>query len=426
MALRNPGEPGIPAEPAASSSIPGGRVAGAEVIRELPPDVALPVWQVLRGVLLWAAEGPVSRAGLYEREPIDEWEEALLLDTFDPALRNPLAVIVAELGTPPAAAAPGRVSWACVCVADWALAQKATHTALAFAQAAAMASPGHPRYAWLAARLLRSHGRLDEATEWFQETVRMGTRNSDWEAQTRGLIGLGNTLLEQGDYRHSARAHQGALRTARRRRLRACEGDALHDLFVVHYAMGDWGHAEEYARAAFEIYRETGNERLPTLAHDIAFLWMNRGYFARALPVFQAVAPAFTDPGDRLRTAASAARAAGVCAEREVFEQSWTEAAAIIAEFGTDPRLKAVPLVEMAMGAASLGEWDRAEKMLEHALEVAARRNERDVAVRAESTLAAVRSQRRPDRPAEPTRPDSAGDTLARQMIRALAGTGRG
>lgn len=50
---------------------------------------------------------------------------------------------------------------------------------------------------------------------------------------------------------------------------------------------------------------------LPKLAHDVAHLWCEPGYFERALTVFRSLLPHFTCPGERFRGLVSAARAAG-------------------------------------------------------------------------------------------------------------------
>lgn len=102
-------------------TVPGGEIAGAEVVRELPPEVALTVWQALRSVLLWAGQPEDARAGLFEPDAMRAWEAELLRGPLEAPLRDPLAVIVDELATPGEASEPD-LSWACMCVAEWCLA----------------------------------------------------------------------------------------------------------------------------------------------------------------------------------------------------------------------------------------------------------------------------------------------------------------
>ena len=372
-------------------TIPGGEVAGAEVVRELPPEVALTVWQVLRSVLLWAAEVPAHRGDLFERGAMEQWEAELLQDTFDTDLRYPLAVIVGELADPEAAA-PEQMAHACLCVTEWGLARRATRTALGFSEAAALCWPDHPRYAWMAGRLLRSHGFLREAEQWIKRSIRAAGSRGDWEAQTLGLNSLGNVFYEEGNYPTSTRTLREALRMARKHRLTQREGEILHDLFVVATWSGELDRAEQYAHEAFAIYK-TGHHRLAALAHDVAVLWMKRGHFSRALYVLQEL-PAFMHaPDERARVNAMLARAAAACGQDWLFTRAWHEAWT----FFDDPiaEKRAAPdLVELGLGASSLRKWELAETALERAIRIAYVTGEADVRVRAENALQAVAARR--------------------------------
>lgn len=409
------------AEFRAPLTLPGGNAPGLDTMAELPPGAAVPAWRVLRTVLLWAAEEPGDREALLESLPLLEWEEKLLTDTFDADLRLPLAVVVGELARGPQTVAT-RVSWACLCVADWALSHRASRTALGFAEAAALVSPDHPRYAWVAGRILRTFGRFKDSGLWLRRTIRVAIRSGDWEAHSRGLNSLGNTSLERGDYKDAVRILQKALAAAQRRRLRRFEGENLHDLFVAHYAMGEWSQAEHYAGRAFEIYRRLPHERLPILAHDIAFLWLNRGHFSRALTVLRVLLPMMRLPEDRLRALASTSRAAGACGDQEMFELAWSEGWQLAAEQAREARFAATALIEMALGASSLSRWDDAQQALGLALELAAQREEKDVLFRAETALSAVRSRRAAETTASAVgRANSPADALAQRMITSLA-----
>src|SRR5687767_14625966 len=54
------------------STIPDAEVLGAGVVRELPAEIALSAWQVLRWVILWGDEGRGSTAGLFDLEAMEE------------------------------------------------------------------------------------------------------------------------------------------------------------------------------------------------------------------------------------------------------------------------------------------------------------------------------------------------------------------
>lgn len=372
-------------------TIPGGEVAGAEVVRELPAEVALTVWQVLRSVLLWAAEIPAQRGDLFERGAMEQWERELLEGTFDTDLRYPLAVMVGELADPEAAS-PEQLAHACLCVTEWGLARRATRTALGFSEAAALCWPDHPRYAWMAGRLLRTHGFLREAEQWIKRSVRVAGSKGDWEAQTLGLNSLGNVFYEAGKFREAQQSQMQALRSVRKHGFREREGEVMHDLFVATAYVGELDQAEEYARVALDLYLPQ-HARLTALAYDVAFLWMKRGEYARALPVLMELSKHFREPHERVLVLASTARAAGACGEEDVYVDLSAEASLLAAESESG---RGVPyaLYELGLGASSLGRWDVAEQFLMRAESAARTRGEADVIVKAEHALSAVRVQR--------------------------------
>ena len=372
-------------------TIPGGEVAGTEIVRELPPELALTVWQTLRSVLLWAAEIPAQRGDLFERRAMEQWERELLEGTFDTGLRYPLAVIVGELALPEDAS-PDGLARACLCVTEWALAHNATRTALAYMEAAALCWPDEPRYAWMTGRLLRTHGFLREAEQWIKRSARVAGGRGDWETHALSLNSLGNVLYDIGKYREAQRTQLQALRGVRKHGLRDREGEVMHDLFVATAYVGELDQAEEYARAALDLYLPQ-HERLTALAYDVAFLWMKRGEFSRALPVLVELSQHFRETHERVLVNASAARAAGACGEVDVFAHHAAEASRLAAECETG---RGVPyaLYELGLGASSVARWDSAEEFLIRAERAARHRGESDVIVKAENALSAVRVQR--------------------------------
>ncbi|HEU0297891.1 MAG TPA: tetratricopeptide repeat protein [Longimicrobium sp.] len=386
-------------------TIPGGEVAGTEIVRELPPELALTVWQTLRSVLMWAAEHPAHRGELFEHSAMEQWELELLEGTFDPDLRFPLAVIVGELADA-ARATPQALARACLCVTEWGLAHNAVRTALGFTEAAALCWPDHPRYAWMAGRLLRAHGLLREAELWIKRSARVAGSMGDWEAQTLALNSLGNAFYEAGNYREAIRTLGEALRVSRKHRLRHREGEILHDLSAVSVWGGDLARGESFAMAAHEIYR-TGHHRLPALAHDVAVLWIKRGQFARAFAVLKELPVFFDSPEDRIRVLASLARTAGACRDAPTFLQARSAAEALAADHRVELR-SAPALLEIGLGAWELGEWEVAQNTLARAVRIAETAREADVRVQAESALGAVRERRSPENGRNPAEDRSA------------------
>lgn len=378
------------AEFRAPLSIPGGEVAGAEVVRELPTAFALPVWQALRCVLRWAAAAPGSRAALFEAEAMVAWEVELLEGSWDEDARLPVAVIAGALADPERADAE-RMARACLCVSDWALGRGAVSTGLAFAEAAALAWPEQPRYAYTAGRLLRAHGRPREAEAWMRRVVRVGRMLGDWNAQVLGLNSLGNTFTQMGDYRQAIRTLRRALRLAQRKGFDKQEGEILHDLFHATWSTGNTEAADAYAAAAFERYRH-GHERLLVLVHDVAYSWAIQGYHAQAFTILRELPERFTVDNERIRALGSLARAAAGCGESEAFDRASAQVRELAdAETNRDA---ASALVEVGIGASLLDRWEMAEAMLSQGIEIAHARSEPDVLTRAEEALEKVRERR--------------------------------
>jgi tetratricopeptide (TPR) repeat protein len=373
----------FPADDITAPALPTGSALPPDVLAELPEEAAFTVWQVLRCVVLWTGEPEPRRATMFNRPYMREWEQRLLTAELDTDARFPLAVIVGELAraTPDA----GRLSWACVCVADWALGRGAHRAALAFAEAAARAAPDHPRYAWVAGRLMRSHGDPRAAERWLRRALRLAIAQRDWETQARTLISLGNLFIDIGKMPAARDFHARALRISRRWRLREQEGMALHDLFVIATEEGNRAEAEALARDALAAYGDA-DARICKLAHDVAYAWMLQGNFHRALHVFEALRPQFPWPDEQLRIVANMARAAAGIGDEARFHRMREEAE------GLRPRLvshetHASALLEIAHGAASLGDVEIALAAAHAAREVAVERREANVRVRAEALL---------------------------------------
>ena len=167
-------------EPAAEPPPPGADAAHGQ-----HAEIAAAVERGLRAVLRWVDEG----AAAFAPGEMEEWERELLLGSWDPGARLPLAVLARELADP---AGPGReqVAWACLCVTEWALESGAVAAGLAFAEAAARAWPEQGRYAWTAGCLMRAHGREEAAELWLRRAAQLAERAGDWEGQARSLAEL--------------------------------------------------------------------------------------------------------------------------------------------------------------------------------------------------------------------------------------------
>ena len=395
--------------------------AGWTNVQEVPGEMGGMLLLLYRSVLLWAETPGGERGTLFGGGGADD------LDAPPDSL--PLAGELAEafrdlraVRTEPGQVRPAVVSRACDAVSAWAEGEGHTGTALAWARAAASAYPPNVAAAHRVGIMARRRADYATAEAWLQHAGAMSRRHGDWFGFALSLNSLGNLHVQRGEF-GQARAHLAkALFAARRprgrveggrKRLRQLEGEILHDMMTVAVYAGDSPAAERYAAEAFERMR-AGSQRLPVLAHDVAGLWMERGYFGRALPVFEAVLPFIRNQHERLLVCCNLARCAGAEGRVEVYDRAVAEAGALI----RDRTLLSVPAVvhvNLARGAAGLRLWADAERAVALAAETVAAREEADQAATIPSLLEAIRLHRYADTIPEPT------SALAERTSRSLA-----
>lgn len=394
---------------------------GMDILREVGSETGVLLWQSYRNVMFWATAEPGERARLFSAEASRKRIAEVAAARLPHELTDPLNVIGALLAAPEDT--PGEeVAAACTVIGEWAEEEQHGATALAFTQAAALAMPRSAALALKVGQVARDRAEMARAETWFRHAIMISRQVGDWETYARAYIALGNMAIKRGSFPVAHRMHIKALRAARRKGLPALQGMAAHDLFVVATETGRHAQAEEYARAAFRAYGPH-HERLPILAHDVAYLWMEQGRFAPALEVFEALRPHVLGQRDRgVVAVANIARAAGGVGDREVFRKAWVEVNRLAKEPDVRPVL-ASAMLEMAHGASSLGEWDRAEQAAEQALALATELRQAKVMISAETVLDSVRSGRRTEfRAGETASAPATADTdmFAANLVRTL------
>lgn len=394
-----------------------GDVPGSEILSEIHSPEGVPLLVLFRAALAWSH--PEAEETSFDVREIARIEAEALSRLDQGGCWAAIAVIANALVDETADRA--QLAQACFCVAEWALGRGAQRTGVGFAMLASLVWPWHPRYAWAAARLLRSHGRLREAESWFTRAYRVSVWMEDRVAQAKSLASLGVLSYITGNYVRAERRLQRARRVSVRHGLKIVEGEVLHDLFVLELERRRWGLAEEYAARALECYLPL-HERIPALAHDTACLWMDQGQFARALPLLQKIVPYLPDPAERFQTHAAAARAAGGSGDSQTFSAEWDRAFELAESIGPH-RMRAAALVDLGRGAASLSRWDEARLAFAQALAAAKDRSEGDVQLKAEAGLDAVRRHEAADAASRTLRPeqiehDEVADTLIRGVQR--------
>src|SRR5687768_11897801 len=147
---------------------------GAELLEEFSGAAGLALWQSMRDATLWAGvREPEERAGLFHagayEQRIRQIEEAGL----DAAIHAPLRTLAA-ICRDPMAAREDEILTACREIANWAEAQEKLGTAIAMAQAGALAAPTNAAAGFRVGQLARQKAEHPRAESWFRRVIGLG------------------------------------------------------------------------------------------------------------------------------------------------------------------------------------------------------------------------------------------------------------
>jgi tetratricopeptide (TPR) repeat protein len=393
---------------------------GAEILDEAPGPLGVLLFHLIRDVYLWGQTPPDERDGLFAGGADEAHAELMRAAAPEPELAAALLPLVRLTGAPDADS-PEVVAAACLAASQWADARGWTATAIAFQQGVAVVLPADAGASYAVGRLARRRAEHARAETWFRRAVSLARQSGDWTAYTQAFSGLGNLYLLRGNLPAARRFHLRSLRAARRHSLREMHAGALHDLFVIAAQSQQPDDAERLARAAFEVYG-AGHRRLPHLAGDVACFWMENGRFEQAQAVFQALAAHMQVPAEREIALANLARAAAGAGDRRAFEQAWTQAWRSLDSHEASEHEGTIAL-DLARGAAMLGDHERAESAATRAARVAADRGEARTRMAAEAVLDQARRQRGV-RPADEPRAPEPPEEFALDLARALSAAG--
>jgi tetratricopeptide (TPR) repeat protein len=393
----------------------------AALLAELPAECAVPVFQTYRLLIDWT-RGSAGAGMAAVGAAAQVLEERVLRGAWaDEVLWGATAVIAGELRRR-GEADPEAIADACLVLVDRAYEHGHRKSALLFAEAAAEAWPENARLAWLAGRLHRNAPNYREAELWLKRARRIAVWTRDRYTQGMTLTSLGTLATSCGDYPEAKRWLTIAWRVSRRYRVQELRALILHDLFTLSVLTNDVQQAEEFARLAFKAYGAEHPSLVP-LAMDIAYFWIQQGYFGRSLPVLTALLGHSRSAQFRLRVLACLARAAGALGNVDQFRKAWNEAFTIVESAGTEA-LKAAAALELGIGASNLGFWKEAGYAIEIALATAAEVGEGDVIEKGEAALERVRRAEAADslrRPTAGPRSMQPGDVFARNLVSSLS-----
>jgi tetratricopeptide (TPR) repeat protein len=238
---------------------------------------------------------------------------------------------------------------------------------------------------------------------------------NDWESVALSQVGLGNVSYQAGNVPEARTRYETAIRTAAAHGLASVEGIARHWMMVAAFENDDFTTAELYAVEALRAY---GEDRTACfrLAADVAAMRMLQGQFASALRLFHLVLPEHRARRERMTLWANICRAAGGCGDVEEFDRAWDHAWASIAL--VDSREEAAQaMLDMAHGASSLQDWERASVAAQNAYELSHSRGEGRVEIEAEAMMEKVRVGRGRSLAPRPTPAASSSDHLVNDLV---------
>jgi tetratricopeptide (TPR) repeat protein len=395
---------------------------GAEILEEIPTELGGLLWNSLRNVTLWARAVGENPAQLFAEGAAERRLEDLGHMEIPQDISQPLYTI-AELLRDPEHVDVDEVARACGAVAAWATREGCLGTAVAYLQAAVLVRPTDAAAAYEVGRLTRKRAEGPRAETWFHYAINQGRRTGNWESYALSYVGLGNLWADRGNFPAARRALSRALRASRRHGHRHVEAMALHDLFATAIHTESVRAAERLVIQAAEAYGPD-HPRLPHLAHDMAFLWMKKGYFDHAFEILQRLRTRIDGFPDKLVVAANLARAAAGAGKRDVYEQAWDEAMRMIPPQDTQEGIAAA-LVSLAHAAAEVGDRPRAAEAADRARRIAGRTREGKMHLEAEAILERVTHELNPprmDTGGRPTPPISTGLTVERLATLLRAG----
>jgi tetratricopeptide (TPR) repeat protein len=339
----------------------------------------LRLWQALRRVRDWHGS-PADEADAPTQSYAD----------VDPALRPSLAALERLLRDPePDDDTLEAVAFCCFNAAMWADERGAYRTAVGLLHAAEDIYPDNPHYAYNIGRVARKMAFYNESEAWLKWAHYVARSSDKWEVATLALSGLGNLHRQRGNLPKARRFHEVTRRMAKLRGLRTLEGDALYDLAGMAFDFGDAKSGIEFTKKALRTYGP-GHGRVYRLAKDVAWILMDRfGEFESACHIFWKLMDYVWEPPYRLLLFASLSRAAAGAGWKDVFENMWNEAWAMIRAQSTRDG-HAASLVQLALGAGTFGLWDRAEIAAAEALVIARERKEGEAIITAEGILNAL------------------------------------
>lgn len=291
------------------------------VLDEIESDFGVELYVLVRQVRL-LADCPVERRpklfpSKSGRHVAERRTEAL--HEAPASLRRSLRGLMRITGNRPAE--DHEVALACEEIAMWAQEEGFGHTAVHFAEAAAHINPTDPYFAFVAGRTNRFTGEPWRGEVYYSRAIRHAYRLQNWDVYVRANLGLGRLHADRGRVRLATKHYFSAARAALDQGHDWLAAQTYHDLFPLHYELGDIKKAHELARKALATYPHH-HERYPVAVHDFLLLLILERHFAEAWPLLEKLVQAPLRSHDQVLVWGTIARTAGSLQMAEAFAEA--------------------------------------------------------------------------------------------------------
>lgn len=280
------------------------------VLAEIESEFGIELYNLLRQVRL-AAECPAERRPkLFSPKAAHHVAERRTeaLHEAPASLRPSLRVLMRITGNRPPE--DREAALACEEIALWAQDEGYPDTAIHFAEAAAVINPTDPYFAFVAGRTNRLVGVHWRAEVFYSRAIRHAYRLQNWDVYVRANLGLGRHHADRGRVRMAAKHFFSAARVALDQGHDWLAAQTYHDLFPLHYELGDINRAHELARTALATYPHH-HERYPVAVHDFLLLLIFEHHFTEAWPLLETLVEAPLRSHDQVLVWGTIARTAG-------------------------------------------------------------------------------------------------------------------
>ncbi|HEX2078102.1 MAG TPA: tetratricopeptide repeat protein [Longimicrobium sp.] len=281
------------------------------------------------------------------------------------------------------------VGSACHTIALWAEANGMMETAVQFAELAARLELDSSVRSFTAGRLCRRKGEHQRAAIWYRRAARLGRLAGNLIDLANAQLGLGNLEFDLGHHgvaeTHYLRAARAALRNGRR----SLAAAAFHNLVAVTYELGRKSESLQHLKRAADYYR-VDHPRFPGLVYDAGFFLMREGHFSSALPLFEQILPHVEGQRMSVYVRSALARSAAAVRDHIRFQR---QASAVLGMVAVAGEGSANALYQLAEGARSFADWERAHALATRALDLALKRRDEATARVASALLQKIASR---------------------------------